>query len=56
MDGLVPVLCPVAWHLPVRCNEVCLAFYPNAFDNLRVDHLPSRSLAWPSRVRIALNN
>lgn len=56
LDGPVAVLGSVAWHLPSRCNEAFLASYLDAFDKLRVNHLPSRWLVCPSRVRFALNN
>ncbi|WP_207901271.1 hypothetical protein [Sphingomonas sp. PP-CC-3A-396] len=51
-----PVLAPVAWYLLSRCNEVFLAFYLDAFDKLRVNQRPSSALAWPTRVRLALNS
>lgn len=51
-----PVLVPLAWYLQGRCNEVFLAFYLDAFDKLRANQRPSSALAWPTRVRLALNS
>lgn len=51
-----PVLMPLAWYLQSRCNEVFLAFYLDAFDKLRINRRPSSALAWPTRVRLALNS
>lgn len=33
-----------------------LAFYLDAFDKLRSNRRPSSALAWPTRVRLALNS
>jgi voltage-gated potassium channel len=46
----------VCWYLVSRCNEVFLAFYLDAFDKLRTSRRPSSALAWPTRVRLALNS
>lgn len=51
-----PALVPLAWYLQGRCNEVFLAFYLDAFDKLRINQRPSSALAWPTRVRLALNS
>ncbi|SFO43169.1 hypothetical protein SAMN05428984_4175 [Sphingomonas sp. OK281] len=51
-----PALAPIAWYLQGRCNEIFLAFYLDAFDKLRINGQPSSTLAWPTRVRLALNS
>jgi voltage-gated potassium channel len=51
-----PILGPLTWYLLSRCNEVFIAFYLDAFDKLRINRRPSSALAWPTRVRLALNS
>ncbi|MFD1033170.1 hypothetical protein ACFQ15_00695 [Sphingomonas hankookensis] len=51
-----PILGLLTWYLLGRCNEVFLAFYLDAFDKLRINRRPSSALAWPTRVRLALNS
>jgi voltage-gated potassium channel len=47
---------PAAWILFSRCNEIFGAFYADAFDKLDPRRPKSSALAWPTRVRLALNS